>query len=151
MAVGSGLVNHVAISTDGLNWTEKGLITTLDATCVSTNGSTVIMGSSTQLFYSTNQGVNWTSLSSIFNTGITKLSFINHRFIAIGESANTIAYSFSVENWYYENNHSLFSGNSPTCIHKFYNADENQFVVNDNLIVTSEYRQKGFVNITIKK
>jgi hypothetical protein len=151
IAVGSGLDNNVAVSNDGINWFGKGLITTTEATTVCTNGSIVIVGNATELFYSSDQGDNWNTLSPLFNVGLTKLSFQNNRFIAVGESSHDIAYSFDSQNWYYERDHSLFSGDNPVVISKSYDTSQSQMSVDRNLYVTTEFYQYGYTNFFMKK
>lgn len=100
VAVGSGgnYTNTIAISRDGINWSELGN-TTFSVNCfdVAWNGSTwVAVGNvSTTIATSTN-GTNWiprSSYGSIFNVGFAVASNGSNTWVAIGQGTNSITVS----------------------------------------------------------
>ena len=154
IVAGSGDDNHVATSVDGMNWVGNGLISaTTGMSCVSSHGAIAVCGSGIELFYSSDHGLNWSSVSpSIFNVGIKKISFQNQRFIAIGEGTSFISYSFDGLLWYHEMNHDIFSTAIPLCVYKSYQeeAERNQILLTENLEVSTEFFQHGFYALFVQ-
>ena len=157
VAVGDSSItnNNVATSTDAMTWYGNGLVTTGNAKYVACdeNDSMIIVANDTEVFYSTNQGVNWTSLSTLFSSGtLFKLSYKNDRFIAVGTSSTSaVRYSFDGIIWYSEFNFDIFPTSfSSSCIYKSSVGVVSQAILDDeNLTISSEVRQEGFINFSL--
>jgi hypothetical protein len=157
VACGQGDTDNVVTSTDGVTWVGRGLVTTLEGKCIACNldGSMIVIGSESQLKYSVNQGVNWTSISAIFDVSNRRLSFTNNRFIATGTSTLLpkpyVFYSFDGLTWYKDYNiNTLFLTDSvPCCIYKT-SSSTKTLLLENNLSLTTE-TSAGYNNLSLVK
>ena len=154
---GDGASDNVCTSTDGVNWVGRGFITSAEGRCITCNldGSVIVLGSSTQLYYSTNQGVNWTSISTFLSSHV-KLQYFNNRFLIIGTSIlNPKAYayySFDGITWYRDFNiHSLLpTASTVKCIQKTISGVK-PLLLEKNLDIVAEVIQSGITSFSLTK
>lgn len=100
---GSGIINTLAYSTDGINWT--GLSNTIFSTAgfgMAWNGTRWVVGgqgAANSLATSTD-GINWTGLgTTIFGTSCEKVAWNGTRWVAVGSGTNSIAWSNDGTTW----------------------------------------------------
>jgi hypothetical protein len=154
---GNGASDNVCTSTDGVNWLGRGLVTSTEGKCITCNsdGSVIVLGSETQLYYSTNQGVNWTSISTFLSTHV-KLRYFNNRFLIVGTSIlNPKAYayySFDGITWYRDFNiHSLLpTASTVKCIQKTISGVK-PLLLEKNLDIVAEVIQDGITSFSLTK
>jgi len=101
LALGSGTVNTIAYSPDGITW--SGLGKTVFSTRANTafwSGSIWIAGGQglNTMAYSYD-GIQWTPISNPFSTTVTGIAYNGNTWVATGTGGNTVAYSSSGLTW----------------------------------------------------
>jgi uncharacterized protein YjbI with pentapeptide repeats len=106
IAVGEGDTNTLATSTDGINWTGRGMVFSVRGNNVSYfNNMWIAVGedaaSNKSIAYSTNNGVSWISPGNdIFDTAGNAVEWAHDRWIAVGTgTVNTLAESVDGITW----------------------------------------------------